>query len=331
MEITKIDYMLFSCHHLVRDYPPDIYDQNKLTVYQKACSQVSKHEGDIAYSRWSASSLPAETDVSSWQSRLEIRPDVFGYESTTVSGVIEWYLNFAHYDLFCAYGGPLLAQDELQVAEHPALCSLREALLQRGKPFGTVEDDRPTPVLIRNVERRCSIDTRPNISDGLPYGLYGNEFARATPAQVVKAVKLITPPTLTNIIAIEAPSDGYGEYETKTIEFILNTAITGFSAARHESHSSGAGEVVIHTGFWGCGAYGGDRVLMTTLQIIAANVSGIDRLIFHTVNEDGVLPVHQAIEFVRNGIRYDKGQMAFAKIIEQIVSCGFEWGESDGN
>jgi hypothetical protein len=52
---------------------------------------------------------------------------------------MEWYLNFAHYNLFCAYGGSLFAQDEMQVAEHPPLCSLREALLDSNiKPL-TVE------------------------------------------------------------------------------------------------------------------------------------------------------------------------------------------------
>ena len=330
MDITRMDRFNISAQQLFQDYPPDISNRNKLTVYQKACPHDSLHGGEVAYSRWAALPLPEFTDISTWQARLEIRPDIFGYEPAATHGVMEWYLNFAHVDLFCAYGGPLLAQDELQVAEHPALSSLREALLQRGKPFGTVAEDSPTPVLIRNAERRCTIDTSPNMVAGLPYGLYGNEFARATPAQIANAVKLIVPPTLSNIIAIEAPSDGYGEYDAKTIEFILCTAITGFSAARSESRSCGASEITIHTGFWGCGAYGGNRVLMTVLQIIAANISGIDRLIFHTVNKDGLIPVKQAVEYVRTGIRYDNGQMPFSVIIDQIEAYGFEWGEGDG-
>jgi hypothetical protein len=39
-----------------------------------------------------------------------------------------WHVNFADPQLFVAYGSQLLAQDELQAAEHPLLGSIREAL-----------------------------------------------------------------------------------------------------------------------------------------------------------------------------------------------------------
>jgi Poly (ADP-ribose) glycohydrolase (PARG) len=47
------------------------------------------------------------------------------------------------------------------------------------------------------------------------------------------------------------------------IEYVLVTAFTAFRAAALESaRSRGAGSpVVVHTGFWGCGAFGGHRVL----------------------------------------------------------------------
>ncbi len=40
----------------------------------------------------------------------------------------EWWVNFADPHLFVAYGSSLFAQDEIQVAEHPSLGHLREAL-----------------------------------------------------------------------------------------------------------------------------------------------------------------------------------------------------------
>ena len=79
--------------------------------------------------------------------------------------------------------------------------------------------------------------------------------------------------------------------------YILTAAFTGFSAARIESNAVGASEVVIHPGYWGCGAYGGRRVLMTILQIIAANLSGIDKLVYHTVNENGPGAAQLAIRY----------------------------------
>ena len=64
---------------------------------------------------------------------------------------MDWYLNFAHYDLFCAYGGALFAQDEMQVVEHPALASLRHALLDEGiKPL-CVEHGDATPAGVETV------------------------------------------------------------------------------------------------------------------------------------------------------------------------------------
>lgn len=42
--------------------------------------------------------------------------------------------------------------------------------------------------------------------------IYGNAFARAPEESVKGAVTIIDPPTITNIIAMEAPKGGYGQY-----------------------------------------------------------------------------------------------------------------------
>ena len=126
------------------------------------------------------------------------------FDSTPVpqyDGAVEWHVNFADPHLFAAYGSGLFAQHELQVAEHPALGALREALLAEGLPALTVEDDRPTPVLVMGVERRCRVDT-------VHSRLYGNAFARATPAAIRTATAAIAPPTISNVIAMAAPVGG---------------------------------------------------------------------------------------------------------------------------
>ena len=324
--LTRIS---FNTQRMVQEFPPEIQNRNKLEVYNIACPNGCVHSGEIVFSRWSELPLSETVTISEWQTKIQIREDVFGYEPTEQAELMVWYLNFSNYEIFTDYGGPLLAQDELQVAEHPALASLRETLIRRGESTRTVENDRPTPIIICNVERRCSIDTRPCAER--PYGLYGNEFARALPEDIQKATKALLPPTVTNIIAMEAPSEGYGAYTEETIQYILRTAVTGFTAARFESLQNGATQVAIHTGFWGCGAYGGNRILMTSLQLIAANLAGIDTLIFHTVNSDGAKTVQQALNYVRNDIQHAQNIMNMASIIGQITATGFEWGESDGN
>jgi hypothetical protein len=42
--------------------------------------------------------------------------------------------------------------------------------------------------------------------------------------------------------------------------------------------------VEIHTGNWGTGAYGGNRVLMAALQLLAARLARTDTFVYHTVD-----------------------------------------------
>jgi hypothetical protein len=60
-----------------------------------------------------------------------------------------------------------------------------------------------------------------------------------------------------------------GEYSVATLNNILSTAYTAFLAARLDSkiarEEQGVQEepqVIIYTGLWGCGAYGGNPTVM---------------------------------------------------------------------
>ena len=94
---------------------------------------------------------------------------------------VEWHVNFADPSLFVAYGSRLFAQDEMQVAEHPALGSLKEALVARESSRGDGREGQPTPVIVMGALRHCRVATEPNAAEGRPHGLYGNAFARADP------------------------------------------------------------------------------------------------------------------------------------------------------
>src|SRR6185437_5472216 len=121
--------------------------------------------------------------------------------------------NFADPDLFFGYGSPLLAQDELQCLEHPALGPIRIAL----GDHALTEAGPPTPVLVVGAESRCALAT---------HDLYGNRFAIASAEQIRSALTLLRSPTLTNLIAIAAPT-GSGAYTRATLENIAVTAYTG--------------------------------------------------------------------------------------------------------
>jgi hypothetical protein len=281
---------------LVRRYPPRIDNAHKRTVFE-LCGG-SETSGPLAITRWRAGGLP---DVRAGDVEVEAIPAPFSYDGAPAV----WHVNFADTALFFAYGGALLAQDELQALEHPVLGSVRESL---GQHALTIERGVATPVLVAGAERRCALDTT---------HLYGNAFAGAPVAAVRSALTALQPPTRSNLIAIAAPAHGQGTYRQHQLDAILATAYTGFAAAATESARLWPGApVTVCTGFWGCGAFGGNRTVMTALQLIAARMAGVARVRFFTVQRGGLAD-------------FERGAAAAQGPIELLMRE--RWGVSDGN
>jgi len=313
---------------LVREFPPQLSHENLRVVYTIADAAHATYASPITYSRWSAINLPAKPPADH-ATAFEARPDFFTYDQPA-AGTIDWHLNFAHHDLFAFYGSGLFAQDEMQVAEHPILASLREALLHDKLSTLTVDGPNITPILIQGAQRSLRIATDPNAAEGRPTGLYGNAFARARPDVIQRATTKLDPPTTSNIIAIEAPAGGRGDYTADQVRYILTTAYTGFRAASLESQAPGKPppHITIHTGFWGCGAYGGNRLLMTILQLRAAQLAGIDRVVYHTGDKEGLAQYREAEAMLQ---KFSTEAPATDAFIARLVRVGFRWGDSDGN
>jgi hypothetical protein len=332
-ERTLLVRHAFDAQALVTTYPPRLTHAHKKLVYALACPPGAPHEGTLVLSRWGAMPLPDRVPAA--VPIGEMREDVFGYEPTPAGPpVVEWYVNFADSNLFVAYGGPLFAQDEMQVAEHPALGSLREALKAHKDPrFAPATRDQtgPTPILVRGVERRCAVATDPDPLEGRPLGLYGNRFARADAAAIRRATTVLTPPTITNLIAMEAPPGGHGAYAAAELRDIVTTAFTAFGAAALESALAAPGAaVVVHTGHWGTGAYGGHRVLMALLQRVAARLAGVGTLVFHTFDAEGSEAYREALR-VEAKVMPEGAAVGVDEVLGKILAMGFRWGESDGN
>jgi hypothetical protein len=95
---------------------------------------------------------------------------------------MDWWVNFADPHLFVAFQGRLFAQDEIQVAEHPSLGHLKIKLVSIFSEFPltipkedsgdvlpeTRHGGQGTPILIRNIERRCSVAVDANKEEGRP-------------------------------------------------------------------------------------------------------------------------------------------------------------------
>jgi len=340
MDEQPLIRLSFDAAKLLAEHPPRIHNRNKQIVFDIACRGGAAIEGTVVYTRWQAMMLPPDLDQRH-ATTLEAREDVYDYTPPPSDAkAIDWHVNFADPQLFFGYGSSLFAQDEMQIAEHPILASLREALLATNQPAVTIDGDMPTPVLVRGAQRRVAIATDANRLQGRPHGLYGNRFADASPDIIRRATQPIVPPTITNLIAIAAPAGGSGTYTRDDIYDILTTAFTGFRAACLESQQIASGtQTTIHTGFWGCGAFGGNRVLMALLQLLAAHLAQANRLVFHTFDRAGAeaFDAAQSIfftDFAPNAQSHPPSvanPSSVIAIIRHLVNLKLKWGMSDGN
>jgi hypothetical protein len=326
--------LTFDAAELWATHPPRFRHPNKQAVLDVAAPPGFAPAGTLVYTRWAAMNVPLTLGAND-RAKADARQDVYDYQPTdTPTPAVEWHVNFADPNLFVAWASPLFAQDEIQVAEHPILGSLKQALDATGRPplTRTVENGRPTPVLIRGAQRLTSVATDSNPAEGRPAGLYGNRFAAAPVEAVRRATRRNDPPTVTNLIAIAAPSHGSGAYTRGEIEHVLTTAFTGFAAAVLESEETlgPAVKTVVHTGFWGCGAFGGNRVLMPALQIFAAHLAGVDRLVFHAFEAAGISKLSSATKLLDELLPVAK-PADVTTVIARLVKMNFEWGVSDGN
>jgi Poly (ADP-ribose) glycohydrolase (PARG) len=331
----KLQEFEFDWASLASAHPPIWRHPHKRAIYDlvRARPPIS---GVMRYTRWERMSLPEQVPMGAVKTEA-----VLGFFSYTASSAHIWHLNFADPRLFAAYGSPLMAQDEWQVLEHPLLASLREFLLDSELPALTRADGVSTPVVISNVPRQCAISLYSEPA-GLSWWrqligtssshrpMYGNAFASTAERDVLRATRLLHPPTRSNIIAMSAPT-GSGAYTLKQLTDILQTAFTGFSAANHEAKccDEATSRIEINTGWWGCGAFGGNRTVMVVLQCLAAQMAGVDRLIFHLGDSDERFQFDEGIAFTASLIADNAGQTS--RIIQSLADLGFTWGQSDGN
>ena len=333
--MQPLERLEFDAAELADAFPPLWRHERKDLVAKFVDAAVPHPSGRVVYARWPEQALPDALGV---PRPFVVKRGVFDYRPAASTDLaaspeadlpgLEWHANFADPHLFCAYGTALLAQDELQVLEHSTLASIREALLARQLPAVTVDAaGRATPVTVLGVERRAAFDTLPNVAAGRPRGLYGNLFAAAPANDILAATTPLQPPTRSNIVAMAAPSGGRGAYRRDEITAIATTAYTAFLATVVASRESGVRRSIVHTGFWGCGAFGGNRTLMTILQALAAELAGVD-VVYHAFDTSGIATATDAAATYR---RLRSSAQSVADVIDAVLSLGLNWGIVDGN
>jgi hypothetical protein len=172
--------------------------------------------------------------------------------------------------------------------------------------------------------------------------VYGNAFAKASERQLIQACQYLPHPQTVNLIAIEAPSHGRGSYTREQVDYILVTCYVGFKAAqilankthalntRQQRSASNRGgnsrlRTIIHTGWWGCGAYGNNRQMMILTQILAAYWAQVDEIIFHTQTNDYQRDIDAARGLVEKMLK----EKRIEDVIDQIVRLNLQWERSN--
>ena len=99
--------------------------------------------------------------------------------------------------------------------------------------------------------------------------------------------------------------------------------------SKRASTTGGDAAVVVHTGWWGCGAFGGNRVLMAILQVIAAEMAGVGQLVFHFGGPGEKGALKEAVGLLESDLAA-AGEIATTALIERLAATGFAWGVGNG-
>ena len=322
----------YNVDELLTKYFPNCTNRNKIYLKSLHDHIDYNREENISFSRWSNLNFQNKIFDLNGEFKLEILANRYEYnDDYDINKEMHWHKNFADSHLFVGYHSSLFAQDEIQVAEHPILanllCAIDDESEENCKPL-TIENRLPRPIIIQNAVRKIDIDT-------VNYPIYGNAFARAYEETIKQATNILNPPTKTNLLCIQAPPCGFGRYSLDTIKHIFSTAYSGYKAIKFETSEKigKTGVCVLHTGNWGCGAYGGNHYIMAILQILAAKCAQLDKVVYHAYNQKLREFVEQSLNTIENIINQesDINWINIDSCLLRIYNCKFQWNSSDGN
>lgn len=197
----------------------------------------------------------------------------FAYDHSSEE-MMHWTANFADPHLFGFCEGGLLAQNELQVAEHPGMYHLKKYL--DGQPsFSTINGNQIA--LISGVQRLGQLN------------MYGNGFAPADQTAIASKITQFPMPRTSNIFAFAAPRPGTAgqPYDYQHLKDYFDRAFLAFKTIK-EKYGTEQRKVMIHTGNWGAGAFGNDAKVAALIQLAAARAAGVDVIYYPMSSNDAL-------------------------------------------
>jgi len=128
---------------------------------------------------------------------------------------------------------------------------------------------------------------------------------------------------MSNILALSALEPRYGRYTTGQIQGLFETALTGLRAIVLASN----GAATLHTGHWGCGAFGGNKGFVAAVQLLAAGTAGVKEVCYWNCHP----------ELDRSALMHG---IAVAKLLQEkpvgevcglLESAAYSWGDANEN
>ncbi|GEM_PF-1065460 len=332
-----LSYQELLIHHL-----PCFSMKRKRDIFEKALQVHKNTEGQLCVTRCTFEFGSIENNNLQFKNhdiQIKTEDGYFNYAADTSSPRRSvWYLNFADPNVFAFWNSTLFAQDEIQTLEHPLLCALRDYMEQHAGedddtfyPCTMTEYHRhapspvPTPILVENVPQWISVNTRPRLADGTMANIYGNHFKNAHQEAVDAGLKVVEDNIKTNILAIAAFGYSSGEYSKADIEYTLKAALAGFAQAAKIALNEQK-DAAIHTGNWGCGAFGGNKEFMYIVQLIAASAVGISEIVFHGIDPEILKRAENKLKMF-----LELNDFTFGNTVNFLLRQKYFWGMSDGN
>lgn len=257
-----------------------IFHPNKLFAYNQLLQGHNMSNDRISAQKFSLSDTQSIETLPLFSPTPPLITSINGpfcYDCST-SDTVHWTANFADTNVFGFSDGPLMAQDELQVLEHPGLAHVKHAF-----PIDLRTLEMYDVALFQNVPRLGALDTSTPLANGQT--LYGNYFATATTNEIHSRLTRFSSPSLSNIFAIAAPRipSSWNSLPYRR-EDLAKLFFTSYNAFRSIKNVNEVKKVVIHTGNWGAGAFGNDAKTAQLIQLAAAELAGIDEVRMHPMS-----------------------------------------------
>merc|ERR1712154_653320 len=93
-------------------------------------------------------------------------------------------------------------------------------------------------------------------------------------------------------------------------------------------------QIIVHSGNWGCGAFGGNIEVHTMIQVVSAVAAGVDMMYYHSVDKKSMKKAKAGCKMLLKEL-YPKckdktGGLNTKKFVAELLKKEYKWGTPNG-